>query len=144
MKRIIILSITSVVFLLAQSCSKDKRIERSLEKKDGKWNISKYTYEEYANGSLSDSETYLNAGNIVFDDNGVLIWTFIIDGDVEMFGGQWSNDDESITLIIDGDAIKFDILERSRKEMKLSAVVDTYTIGSTTYEDKFQLEIERD
>jgi hypothetical protein len=144
MKRIIILSITTVVFLLAQSCSKDKRIERSLEKKDGKWNINKYAYEEYTNGTLSESETYLNAGNIVFSDNGILVWTFNIDGDIETYGGQWANDDESITLIIDGDAIKFDILERSKKEMKLSGVVDTYTIGSTTYEDKFQLEIERD
>ncbi len=144
MKKIIILSIASVFVLFAQSCSKEKRIEKSLEKKDGKWNVTKHVYEEYSNGILSDSETYLNAGNIVFDDNGVIIWTLIADGDVETYGGHWTNDDESVTMVIDGEAIKLNIDERSKKELKLSGVIDTYSFGGTTYEDKLILDLERD
>ncbi len=138
-------SITSLVFLfiVLHGCSKDKRIENRLSSKTGKWNIELFTESSYTNNTLDYSDSYANAGNMVFDDNGTLIWTFILDGFTDVYGGSWSNSKDDITIIVDGEGLVFKIKEYSRNEIELEST-DQYTYDGITYKYVNYLKLKKD
>jgi len=142
MKKINIALLSLLVVFVLASCSKEKRIEKSLYKKGGEWSVSSYKQESYTNGSLDYSDTYANAGTMDFSKSGTLVWTFTLDGYTDVYGGSWSNTEDKLTIIIDGEGIVFDIKERSRKSMMLENVqTDNYNGISNQY--KLTLEIEK-
>lgn len=142
-KAIRITSLFLVLVLITAACSKEKRIERRLPSKSGKWNIESYNVIEFQNGSQTDSETYLNVGNFVFDDDGTVVETYIYDGDTDTYSGTWSNTEDKLTIVEDGDAIVYDIEDYSRKEMTL-VYTDQYTIDNISYKDVVTIELVKD
>ena len=137
------LSIFVILFIVLSGCSKDKRIENRLSSGSGKWNIELYTESSYTNNTLDYSDSYANAGNMVFDDNGTLIWTFILDGFTDVYGGSWSNSKDDITIIVDGEGLVFKIKEYSRKEIELE-YTDEYTFNGTTNKDVLFMKLVKD
>ena len=120
-----LLSFLVVTFMLV-SCSKEKSIERHLDRKGGKWNILSEKSEHFTNDQLVASVTVANAGTIVFDENGNVIYTQVHDGFTEMYGGTWSNTAEEIRLIIDSEVLIYVIKDESRKKMTIEHT-DSYT-----------------
>jgi hypothetical protein len=114
-----LLLVLSVIAVGLAGCSKEKRIERHLYRKDGKWNNTLYEYKYIEGGSVTYSEVYANAGYIEFDKNGSYVWTFISDGDSDVEAGTWTNTEDQLTMISNSVALQFKILEESKKEMKL-------------------------
>lgn len=127
-----LLLVLSVFALGFSSCSKEKRIERHLYSRSGKWNNTVYDYKYYNNGVLETSINYVDAGNIEFDKDGTYVWTFTADGNTEIDAGTWENSEDDITLFQNSVGLKFKILEESRKEMKLE-YTETYGVEREVY-----------
>lgn len=127
--------------LVFTACSKEKRIERHLVRKEGKWNVSTYDYKYYYNNTFypNESYTYTGAGNFVFEKNGTYIWTTIMDGDTDISTGTWENTADELTLVQNSFALKFKILEESKKEMKLE-----YTESDGIEKEVYTLTLEKD
>jgi hypothetical protein len=136
MKNLKFLPIIMALFFIAASCSKEKQIERRLTSKDGKWNISSYSYTEYVNDVQVGATTSLsNVGTMEFKSGGSGVITFSIPGEpVETSNFTWSNSSDQITVTSDGETSIMKILEQSKKEMKLEQTY-TYTFGGTNYKD---------
>lgn len=136
-----LLLLLSIVALGFTGCSKEKRIEKNLVRKEGKWNVQTYDYKYYYSNTYypNESFSYSNAGNIVFEKNGTYIWTFTADGSSDISTGTWSNTADELTLIEDSDALKFKILDESRKEMKLE-----YTESDGIEKEVYTLTLKKD
>ena len=144
MKRIFQLStMILLTAFVSASCSKETKIERRLTRKTGKWNIEHYETKFYENGMLTENENYHNIGYFTFDDDGTVIQTYTDGGDTYTYAGTWSNTDDKITFIEDGDAAVWSIKEDSKREMTLE-LVDQYSSGGTNYRDVYTIELERD
>jgi hypothetical protein len=142
-KAIKITSLFLILVLITAACSKEKRIERRLPRKSGKWNIESYNETDYENGSQVYSETYSNVGNFVFDDDGTVVETYIDGGQTYVYSGSWSNTEDKLTIVEDGDAIVYDIEDFSRKEMTL-VYTDQYTISNISYKDVITMKLVKD
>lgn len=129
-----------IVFVGLSACSKDKRIERRLEKKDGKWNIKSMSYQYFNNNSLEDSFMFTNAGSFVFDDNGSVIYNYDYDGDSGSQSGTWSNTEDEVIMILDGEVLTMKIEEESRKEMTLNW---TEEYSATNEKETYIFKLER-
>ncbi len=140
-------NVTRVLFLIIvfalglASCSKEKRIERNLARKDGKWEVESYEYKYYYNGTFYpyESYTYANAGNFVFEKGGTYTWTFIADGESDVSTGTWSNSGDELTLARNSDVLKFKILEESKKKIKIE-----YTETDGIEKETYTLTLKRD
>ena len=140
------LKLTAIIVLTALvtfSCTKEKRIERHLSSRTGKWNIEMYKEQEYVNGSLDDEYSVADYGTFVFDEDGNVIMTFTEDGDTYTSAARWSNTKEELTFIEDGDAFVFTIKESSRKEIVLESV-EEYSDGTDNYKDVLTFELKKD
>ncbi len=142
MKKYTTIIVSFILFLGLQACSKEKQIERSLQKRDGKWNITQLTYESYANGVLIDSYIEYNNGYFIFEKDGSYIWksnsSFSLDPD-----GQWTNDASKITLKRNNYNEEYSIVESSKNKMTLRWIDPDVALGEISTEG-FVLELERD
>lgn len=89
------------VALLVFSCSKEKKLERTLHKKDGEWTISSVTWQKVVQGSSGQSVTLgttTNAGKFVFEKDGSGSYNFTIDGTSYYQTFKWSVNDENISI----------------------------------------------
>ena len=106
------------VFMLAAACSKDKRIERRLQSREGKWNIDTYSFNEYENQVVVDSGSDSDAGYMIFEKNGSM--ALVLTNFNQAIGGTWVNtSDEVILSATGGLALVMKITDDSRKEMTL-------------------------
>lgn len=135
-KLLLLLSVFAIGF---SSCSKEKRIEKHLYSKSGKWNNTLYDYKYYESGVLQSTDAYVNAGYIEFEKDGKYSWTFIQDGDASVENGTWSNTEDKITLISNSIALEFKILEESKKDMKIE-----YTEIDGSSKEVYTLTLEKD
>ncbi|WP_430404065.1 hypothetical protein [Fluviicola sp.] len=135
-KVLLLLSIIAIGF---SSCSKEKRIEKHLYSKSGKWNNTLYDYKYYEDGALQSSFAYVDAGYIEFEKGGTYSWTFIQDGDATVEAGTWSNTEDMITLISNSIALQFKILEESKTDMKIE-----YTEIDGSSKEVYTLTLEKD
>ncbi|MDF3029194.1 MAG: hypothetical protein K0S23_3501 [Fluviicola sp.] len=137
-KLLLVLSLFALGFT---GCSKEKRIERHLVRKEGKWNVDTYDYKYYYNNTFypNESFTYSAAGNFVFEKNGTYVWTTIMDGDTDVSAGTWENTADELTLVQNSFALKFKILEESKKEMKLE-----YTDSDGIEKEVYTLTLKKD
>lgn len=133
------LSAIALAVLFIASCTKEAKISKLLRRGDGKWNIESYSYQEIDSGVVTFTESYSNAGNIVFDEDGMVIWTFTTNGDTDIFSGQWSNQKEAITFNIDGETLVLNIDDKKKKKLTLSSSV---TYAGTT--ENINLVIEKE
>lgn len=86
---------------LFSSCSKDKRIERALFKKEGQWNITSVTWEKVivnSSGSNVSMGTTTNAGIFSFEKDGSGSYEFTIDGSTYSQTFGWSVNEEAIAI----------------------------------------------
>lgn len=137
-KLLFALSIIAVGF---SSCSKEKRIERQLIKKDGEWKITSINYKYYVNNDLQASSNYPNAGTLEFNKNGTLVMTITVDGSPEVFGGTWSNSKDEITIISDGDASIMKIIDGPKKGKIVLEETEYY--NGTGEKDVYTYNLER-
>jgi hypothetical protein len=144
MKRV--LTLTCMILLtglVTLSCSKEKRIERRLASKSGKWNIETYTYQYYEDGALVESGAYSDIGYFIFDEDGTVVQTYTQDGTTYSYAGTWSNTRDEITFIEDGDATVWKITDYHRNEMTLE-FTDVYSINGIDYRDVYVMKLEKD
>ncbi|WP_341905571.1 hypothetical protein [Fluviicola taffensis] len=127
-KLLLLLSIIAIGF---SSCSKEKRIEKHLYSKSGKWNNTLYDYKYYYNGVQESSIVYQNAGYIEFEKDGKFTWVFTADGSTDASSGTWSNTEDKLTLVEPGNTVIYTILEESKKTLKLE-----YSESSTEFGDE--------
>jgi len=143
MRKINLLLSVITLLLVVASCSKEKRIERHLHSKDGKWVISKYTVQIYENGFISQAGGASNAGNIVFEKNGTFVWTNTINSEPTITTGIWANTASDISLIANGETEVFHINDHSRRKMQIQNVYAHTDANGTYYEEKTTLEMQK-
>jgi hypothetical protein len=86
---------------LFTDCSKDKKIERNLYKKEGVWNISSVTWTHVVQGTSGQSVTTgttADAGTFTFDKGGSGSYNFIVNGTTYSQSFSWSVSNENISL----------------------------------------------
>lgn len=105
MKKSNILFITFILLtssFLLTDCSKDKRVERAVYKKDGNWNINSVTWTKVIQDMSGQSVTQgitTNAGTFSFDKDGSGSYNFTIDGDTYSQTFTWTVDNEEISIV---------------------------------------------
>ncbi len=118
---------------LFSSCKKEAQIERNLWSNGGQWNIETATY-KYDDINSTD----YNCGFFTFkkDGSGNVIFTNDDDGGIFTY----SNTENNITFIIDGDLLNFNILSWEKNNMTIY-YVDTYEdeYGYSTYKTTYVL-----
>ena len=110
-----VLFLFAILFVGLSSCSKEKRIERQLIKKDGKWKITSLDYKYYAGNQLQGAATIPNAGKIEFSKKGTFVMTISIGGSPETMVGTWTNSKDAITIMADGSGSILNISEGPKK-----------------------------
>lgn len=136
MNRIILFSL--MAFSVLVSCSKEKRIEHHLSRKDGIWYINKLTEVDYKDGNQTEMYVGMNWGFFQFQKSGT--GTITTSGYIESF--NWSNTKDQLLLESDGTTINFKIVEESRKFITLN-YVENETVGSSIYTYDLTYELEK-
>lgn len=140
--------VTKMLFLFAvlvigiSSCSKEKRIERQLEKKEGKWRIASLDYRYYVSNELQAAGTYANAGKIEFGKKGTFTMTISINGVPETSVGTWTNSKDEIAVMIDGTGSVLKISDGPKKgKLKLN---QTEYSSATDEKEVYIFDLERE
>lgn len=130
-----ILSLFAVLLIGLSACSKEKRIEKQLIKKDGKWKITSIDYKYYQNNVLGSSENYPNAGTIEFDKKGTCVLTITLSGSPEAVAGTWTNSEDNITITANGETTIMKITDGPKKGKMTLEETDYYndTAEKETY-----------
>ncbi len=119
MKKLVLLPL--LMFALLISCSKEKKIERNLYRKDGLWEISNIRAELYnSSNRLLYSESYNNAGTIVFNKDGSGRATELINNRTYMYEFEWTNTDKEIFITIPNKVTeRYKILDESKNSLEI-------------------------
>ena len=111
-KILLVLSVFAIGFA---GCSKEKKIERQLVKKEGEWRITSLDYKYYQFNELAYSVNFPNVGTIEFNKNGSVTMTTQLSGSPETAAGTWSNSDDEVVLVIEGETTVMKIAEGPKK-----------------------------
>lgn len=120
-----ILFLFAILSVALAACSKEKKIERALIKKDGKWTVTSIDYKYYVNNQLQSSANYPNAGTIEFSKKGSFVMTVTLSGSPQNAGGTWTNSEDNITLIANGETTVLKITDGPKKD-KMTLVETNY------------------
>jgi len=94
--------LTFLVGIVLLACSKDKRIEKVVYKKDGNWKVSTIEWNQILqtqNGQSITSGTSTNVGEFTFDESGSGSYNFTIaDSNVYAETFNWAVSDENISI----------------------------------------------
>jgi hypothetical protein len=113
MKKLNLLSLTVLILtcsMLLSSCSKDKKLERALHKKEGVWNISSVTWQKVivtSSGQNVALGTTANAGTFTFDKDGSGSYNFTVDGSTYSRNFTWTVSNENIKIVRVSTSIDF-------------------------------------
>ena len=95
-------TLTAAVFLLAAaSCTKEKRFENNLTKRDGVWNIDNMTWtntEQGTSGQTITTGTETNTGTFTFSDNGNLSYNYTFGGTQKTGTFHYAVSEESFSV----------------------------------------------
>ncbi len=100
MKTIRLLFLAAII-ISASSCSKDKQLERTLYKSDGKWNVTSVTWTKVVQDSTGQSVTMGTStycGTFTFNKGGSGSYSFTIGADTYSSPFTWSVKDQKISL----------------------------------------------
>lgn len=136
------LFVFAVLFIGLASCSKEKRLERQLVKKDGKWKITSVDYKYYVQNQLQASANFPNAGTIEFNKKGSFVMTITLSGSPETSGGTWTNSKDEITMTSDGNTTVLKVLERPKKDKMDLEQTDYY--NDTAEKEVYVYHLKRD
>jgi hypothetical protein len=81
------LFVFAVLFIGLASCSKEKRIENQLVKKNGKWKVTSIDYKYYLNNELQQSTNFPNANTIKFSKKGSFVITITLSSSPQTTNG---------------------------------------------------------
>jgi hypothetical protein len=121
------------VIFISISCSKDKTMERQIQKKDGVWNIdlvswtiveqtSYAPYQRISNGSTS------NAGTFTFDNDGSGKYSYTVNDSVSRAGSfTWTVDNEKASLISATQTIDYNTFAITQKAVAYTGTQDSKT-----------------
>jgi hypothetical protein len=105
---LLLLLCSTIIFT---NCSKDKRIERNLDKNGGKWNIDQVGWEvveqSSSGGQTFNSGNTTDAGNFTFDKDGSGSYSYEIDGKKMEGTFDWSVDDQKVTISYVGQSVDY-------------------------------------
>ena len=133
MKRSGLLLLVLVIPALMNSCSKDRRLERRLHSKEGKWNIESLFQGNYESGELINSVSQDEAGFIVFEKNGSVMINLPVNNQYAAIGGTWSNTSDKVMIATAGQGLIFEVSEESKNKMTLTSKVNyNDSVYSTT------------
>ncbi len=108
---VIFLLLLFVTIIFTTSCSKDKVMERRLDKNGGKWNIDEVEWElieqSSGGGQTVKSGTTANAGNFTFDKGGSGSYSYEINGTTMEGDFDWKVDDQEVTISYVGQSVDF-------------------------------------
>nr|WP_294861717.1 hypothetical protein [uncultured Fluviicola sp.] len=135
------LFVFAVLFIGLASCSKEKRIERQLVKKDGKWKVTSIDYKYYLDNSLQESANFPNAGTIEFSKKGSFVMMLALNGSPETYGGTWTNSKDAITIISDGNTSVLKIVDGPKKDKMSLEETDYY--NDTSEKEVYIYHLER-
>lgn len=128
------LTIAVLAITILSSCAKTEKI---LVKKDGVWNMDKFTSTLEITGLPTTTDTESNYGTITFKDDGTGVFNFSL-GFSQDF--TWEVNDDIITITAGGDVTNYDILESEKDYQKWSNVT-TETAGGVTSTYTYVIEL---
>jgi hypothetical protein len=117
----------AVLFALGTfSCSKEKKTERMLLKKDGVWDVKEYHLLVYnADDSLILESNQTNYASFVFHKNGDFEWSSYGSAPSSP-NGTWLNTDDELIVSLNANyyygPIVLKIIEKSKSEMTLQSI----------------------
>lgn len=141
MKKIRFFSFLTLSAIVLLSCSKDKQLNKWLERKDGKWKISVYDVVEYENGEQVDHDTANDAGTFIFDDGDVTI-SLAYDNAVSSYNGHYTASAQIISYEVNGTTQVLNIDKSSKERLELSTS-ETYTFEQDVYVNEIKYILER-
>jgi hypothetical protein len=108
MKKLLILLLVVTAFF---ACSDDKKINRSLHSKGGKWEIISYERYFWSPGGSNNQNTYWcsKCGTIEFKKDGSGTLTLSGADGSSAFKFTYTNTDNLLTLFIDDDGLVYDL-----------------------------------
>ena len=120
----------TLALLGLSACSKEKKIERSLQKKDGTWDVVNCHVMSYNDdGTFYGEYNYDNYATFVFHKNGKFEWFSFNTSTDPIHEGTWLNTDEELminrpgsSLIPGNEAWVFKIVKESKNEMTLHRI----------------------
>jgi hypothetical protein len=131
----------SAVMLVLASCSKEKKIEKQLVRKDGKWEVTNLQYRYYLNNELEGANSFVNAGTIEFNKKGSFVMTLTLSGSTQTTAGTWTNSEDKITITVNGETTVLRIDKAPKKgEMDLEEVID---YNDTNEKEVYMYHLER-
>jgi hypothetical protein len=119
MNRTFYIFLISFLILALGACSKDKKIERSLVKFDGLWNVDMLYMEIYNSSEVIFADSSRNGGFIQFLREEKLVWTFTGGDEHLSFDGVWSNTEDELYMNVSGELETYQILEFSKDRIHL-------------------------
>jgi hypothetical protein len=109
------------ILLLSISCSKDKTMERHLEKKDGDWNIDLVTWTIVEQSSTAPYQRVLNgstvnAGTFTFDNGGTGKYSYKVNDTISRSGTfSWSVSSQKASLTSATESINYSTFAVTQK-----------------------------
>lgn len=144
MKKITKLLFLFAVFLFGlTACSKEKKIERSLLKKDGVWDVVNYHRLTYSDtDSLIDEEIDTDFAIFNFYKDGSFKWQINSDSPAG-YDGTWLNTDDEIVIALDQFSYHgpnvFKIINKSKNEMTLESITRFPDIATYKHVETYQI-----
>jgi hypothetical protein len=139
-KTFYIFLISFLAFALG-ACSKDKKIQRSLVKLEGLWNIDMQYHEIYNSFEVIFADTSTNIGFIQFLRKEKMISTYKSADGLMSYDGVWSNTEDELYMNVNGDQRSYEILEFSKDRIHLFA--DKIKPSGSSYSYKTELILSR-
>ncbi len=135
----------TVILLGLSACSKEKKIERSLRKKDGVWEVTNYHYLSYyytGEDTLVNEKSIDNYGTFRFHNNGHFQSTG--QGTWNNYEGTWMNTENELVITgkdVDyyGSAKVYRISEQSGNQMTLKRTARKLDIPDVKLIETLQL-----
>lgn len=120
------IAIATLMMVVGAGCSKEKQIERRLEK-GGTWNIDNITWSKVENGGPVQNVgtgTETNAGTFTFNKDGTGSYSYKLDGQQKSGTFTWSNGTSVISATVQSGSISqqvivYTILSQSRTKFEI-------------------------
>lgn len=132
----------AILSLVLASCSKEKKMEKQLTKKDGKWNAQSVNYKYYVGSSLEESGNYPATGVVEFKKGGSFLMNISFGAGVYLTSsGTWTNTKDQITIIADGQASVLKIIEGPKKDKLV--LEETFSYPASDEKETYTYNLER-
>ncbi|AEA44421.1 hypothetical protein [Fluviicola taffensis] len=136
-----ILVVIVVSFVGLASCSKVKRVENQLTKKEGKWDVKSVDYKYYLDGSVEESDNYPATGTMEFKKNGSFFLNIFLGVVPLTSSGTWTNTEDQITLIANGQPSVLKITDGPKKGKLV--LVETYSYPDSNEKETYTYHMEQ-